>query len=233
MDTTYHTLAREWAEKLNMSSESIGWFTPPFHGDLKIPVEKSIKNPSKEFKRGETVRFNLDRLHIRDAISCRYGPENGNLPKHLGYQRDDNGRSSYATAMFSVSVKFIRDDVMPDSEYYCNISCYGVRDALINRVVNLSREGGLQPGELPSSRLSEQIQKIALTDGIGSLVQRGENWFCVLSKMWQEEREKFLNQAKRDFQDAECYIKFCKPYRESRIYMASENQIPDGVLMNW
>jgi len=232
-DTIHHKLAEEWADKLNMRSESIGWFTPPFHGDLKIPVHTSIKNPSKEFKKGETIRFNLETLHVRDAVNCRYGPEDDNLPRHLGHQREDNGRSSYATAMFSVSVKFVRDDVMPDGEYYCNIACYGVRDALTNRVVNLSREGGLQPGELPSSRLSEQLQKIVQKHGVGTLVQRGESWFCVLSKLWQDQREEFLNQAKKDFKDVECYIKFCKPYRELTVSKESDKGQTEEDFMKW
>jgi len=232
----WHKLAEEWADKLKMPRSSIGWFTPPFYGNLKIPVHNSIKNPSKEFKKGETIRFNLERLLIRDAAGCRYGPDDGNLPIHLPHQRTDNGRSSYATAMFSVSVRFVRDDVMPASEtgeYYCNLSCYGVRGALVDNVVNLSKEGGLQPGELPSSRLSELMQKISQTDGIGTLVQRGSNWFCVLRKLWQDKREQFLNQAKKDFKDAEFYHKFLVPYRNCSFYSEFCKQQPEEDFMKW
>merc|ERR550534_107194 len=232
----WHTLAEEWAEKLNMPRSSIGWFTPPFYGDLKIPLHNSIKNPSKEFKKGETVRFNLERLLIREAMSCRYGPDDGNLPKHLPHQRVDNGRSSYATAMFSISVRFVRDDVMPateNGEYYCNIACYGLRGALAENVINLSKEGGLQPGEIPSSRLSELMQKISQTDGIGTLVQRGSKWFCVLRKLWQDKREQFLNQAKKDFKEAEFYHKFLVPYRKCTFYSEFCKDQPEEDFMKW
>jgi len=235
-DKKWHKLAEEWAEKLNMRRASIGWFTPPFYGDLKIPLHNSVKNPSKEFKKGETVRFNLERLLIREATSCRYGPDDGNLPKHLPHQTIDNGRSSYATAMCSVSVKFVRDDVMPETEtgeYYCNIACYGVRGALAENVINLSKEGGLQPGEIPSSRLSELMQKISQTDSIGTLVQRGSKWFCVLRKVWQDKREQFLNQAKKDFKEAEFYHKFLVPYRKCTFYSKFCKDHPEEDFMKW
>jgi len=213
-DQYFHKLAEQWADKLKMPRSSIGWFTPPFYGDLKIPVHKSIKNPSTEFKKGDTIRFSFERLLIRDVPRCRYGPDNGELPKHLPHQRTENERSSYSTALVSISVRFVRDDVMPNSEtgeWYCNIACYGVKDALVTKVVNLSKEGGLQPGELPSSRLSELMQKIVQTDGVGNLVQRGSNWTCVLTKPWQDKRRHFLNQAKKDFKDSEFYHKFSLP----------------------
>jgi len=232
-NTVYHMLAEEWVDKLNMRSESIGWFTPPFHGDLKVPVYLPLKNPSKEVKKGETVRFNLERLYIRNAKNCRYGPAWGNFPRHLRYQREENGRSSYATAMLSVSVTFVPEDIIPDAPYFCNILYYGVRDALTNCVVNLSKEGGLQLGELHTTRLSQQIRKTSWTYGSGWLVQRGENWFCVLNKRWQAQREHFLTQAKRDFKGTECYVNFCKPYKELSLSNKSGTQRSEDDLMKW
>jgi len=231
----FHVLAEEWADKLGMPRSSIGWFTPPFHGDLKIPVHNSINNPSREFKKGETIRFSLEGFVVRDAPDCRYGQDGGNLPRHLPHQREDNGRSSYTTAMFSVNVKFIRDDVMPVPEagdYYCNLTCYGVRDALASKVINLSKEGGLQPGELPSSRLSEKIQKMCQTDGVGSLVHCGNSWFCVLSKVWQNQRIKFMELAKEDFSDSEIYNKFCKRYPKSKRSKECSKQ-SENDFMKW
>lgn len=235
-DQNFHKLAMQWAEKLNMPPSCIGWFTPPYYGDLKIPIQKSIKNPSKEFKKGETIRFDLKRLLIRDVPYCRYGPENGDLPKHLPHQREEGNRSSYSTALFSISVKFIRSDVMPtteDGEYYCNIACYGVKNALCEKVVNLSKEGGLQPGELPSSRLSEFMQKTSHSDGIGTLEKRGSTWFCILKKSWQDKRDQFLSQAKKDFKDATFYQQFREPYRNSSRYSEFCKQFPNEDFMKW
>merc|ERR1719334_593036 len=138
--------------------------------------------------------------------------------------------------MVSVSVKFVRDDVMPASEtgcYYINLSCYGVKGALSKDIINLTKEGGLQPGEIPSSRLSELMQKISQTDGIGTLVQRGSRWFCVLRKLWQDKRQQFLNQAKKDFKEAEFYHKFLVPYRKCTFYRKFCKDNPEEDFMKW